>query len=117
MKRLQPFQTVELSTSTSFTARGLALHGRQAALHPEQAGDVVWLPRESPDVLLMFRDRGQRVILKGALHHRGNLNVLGFVVTDGVGSPAPATRIDRCAPLGLVPLDAAGGPAGAQVWH
>ena len=117
MRRLQPFQTVELSTSTSFTARVLAMHGRQAALLPEQAADVQWLAPETPDVLLLFRDRNQRVILKGALHHRQDQDVLGFVVTDGVGSRAPATRVARCAPIGLTALDPLGGASGEQIWH
>lgn len=117
MRRLQPFQSVELSTSTSFSAKVLAVHGRHAALHPDQAVDVIWLPEETQDVLLLFRHLGQRVILKGALHHRGNLDVLGFVVTDGVGSLAPATLVERCAPVGMTPVDATGRPQGDALWH
>lgn len=117
MKRLRPFGTVEVCTASPFDAQVVAVDRRQVALHPVKAVDIVWLPKESPDVLLLFRHAQQRVILKGTLYHRGDLDLVGFVASDPWCVPAPATRAPRCAPVGMVALGPDRRPVGEEVWH
>ena len=118
MKRLEHFQTVEVTPAQTIRAKVVGLDRRQIALFPLDAVDVLWLPPESHNVLMLFSHDRQRIALKGSLYHRGTVDELGFVVTDEFCSELErSSRVPLCAPIRLQPRGADGKPTGPAVDH
>ena len=118
MNRLHVFDVVEVSATSTLKARVVALDGRQAALLPVNPVDVLALPAETHDVLLLFRRGTQRIVLKGSLYYRGGFEELGFLLTDEFCAPATAsTRAALCAPVWLTPIDDGTQAQGTAIAH